>query len=250
MCLTMWPVGIVPGFANSTIPVTHGPYDMKSLPQPECSLADLRRSLSPGRFDRYAAATGSLTQAVELYIWNIRLTGALHETLGMFEVVLRNALDCQLTNYHKIVLSGDGGWYSDVKMPWRSAKLVAQIDRARSQATVGGRKPEVHGKVIAELTFGFWRYILAAQYQGTLWAPALRHAFAHLPSQKRAAVYGPVDRLHWLRNRIAHHEPVYALNISARHEELVSVAAWIDPAAAAWVNRMSRVPDILAVRPG
>jgi hypothetical protein len=51
----------------------------------------------------------------------------------------------------------------------------------------------VHGKVVAELTFGFWRYILAGTYQATLWSPALRHAFPHLRTRDRAAVYGPVD---------------------------------------------------------
>jgi hypothetical protein len=213
------------------------------------AVSDVRSAISPGRFDRYAAVTGSLRQAVELYEWNIRLTGALHEELGMFEVVLRNALDRELSNYHKTVLSGDGDWFADIRMPWRSAKMVAQLHRARSQATAGGRNREVHGKVIAELTFGFWRYILAAQYQGALWAPALRHAFPHLASQKRIAVYGAIDRLQSLRNRVAHHEPVYALNVSARHDEMLRAAAWIDPAAAAWIGQTSRVAGLLAVRP-
>jgi hypothetical protein len=100
--------------------------------------------------------------------------------------------------------------------------------------------------VIAELTFGFWRYILTAHYQTTLWAPALRRAFPHLGSQRRAAVYPLIDRLHSLRNRVAHHEPVHALNIAARYKELLHVSGWIDPAAAAWIGQTSRVPDVLA----
>jgi hypothetical protein len=68
----------------------------------------------------------------------------LHETLGMFEVVLRNALDRQLTAYHLIVLRGDGHWYADPRMPWTSKKLVDQIDRARAQATANGKNPEIH----------------------------------------------------------------------------------------------------------
>jgi hypothetical protein len=153
-----------------------------------------------------------------MYVWNTRLTGAFHETLGAFEVIMRNVLDRQLTAYHQIVLAGDGCWYTYTLMPWRSKKIIDQIIKARAQATRNGNRPEIHGKVVAELTFGFWRYILAAPYQPTLWAPALRRAFPHLGSQKREAVYGPIDRLHALRNRVAHHEPIHGLNFS-RHRQ-------------------------------
>jgi hypothetical protein len=134
-------------------------------------------------------------------------------------------------------------------MPWKSKKLVDQIVRARAQATRNGKNPEIHGKVVAELTFGVWRYMLAATYQTTLWAPALRRAFPHLGSQKREAVYTPVDHLNALRNRIAHHEPIHRQNLEARHKELLRVARWIDPAAAAWIEQTSRVPQVLAARP-
>jgi hypothetical protein len=205
--------------------------------------------LSPGRFDRYVAAAGSRERAAQLYLWNARISGALHETLGMFEVVLRNALDRQLTAYHQITLSGNGHWYSDARMPWTSKKLTDQIDRARAQATAHGKTLEIHGKVIAELSFGFWRYILAAHYQTTLWAPALRRAFPQLSSQQRATVYPPIDRLHSLRNRVAHHEPVHSLNVAARYKELLHLSGWIDPAAAAWIGQASRISSVLAARP-
>jgi len=205
--------------------------------------------LSAGRFDQYVAAAGSTATAADLYAWNARAAGALHETLGAFEVVLRNALDHQLTAYHRIVLAGDGHWYADRSMPWRSEKLIKHIARARARASGDGKHPEIHGKVIAELTFGFWRYMLAAPYQTTLWAPALRRAFPHLGSQKRDAVYPSIDRLHVLRNRVAHHEPIHALNLTARHGELLQVATWIDPAAAAWIGQTSRVLTVLTARP-
>jgi hypothetical protein len=212
--------------------------------------ADLRRLLSPGRFDRYAAAAGGPAQAVDLYVWNSRIGGALHESIGQFEVILRNALDLQLVGYHQIKLKGSGDWYSDSAMPWRTnRKTLATIAGARDKATVRQTVPEVHGKVVAELGLGFWRFLLAAQYETTLWAPALRRAFPHLPSGRRNAVYAPVERLHALRNRVAHHEPIHAKNLAARYAELLAVAGWIDPAAAEWIAETSRVPAIIAVRP-
>jgi hypothetical protein len=213
------------------------------------SAADLARLVSAPRFARYVSAAGSPERAAGLYAWNVRLTGAVHEELGMLEVVLRNALDRQLSKYHQVALNGDGHWYADPLMPWQSARMVDQIERARAQATASWRVPELHGKVIAELTFGFWRYVLAAPYQNALWAPALRHAFPHLRPARRGAVYPLVDRLNALRNRVAHHEPVHALDIAARHREVLQVAGWIDPAGGAWIADLSRVTAVLAARP-
>jgi hypothetical protein len=205
--------------------------------------------LSPGRFDRYVTTTGSEEAGEQLYEWNLRIAGAWYETLGMFEVVLRNALDKQLITYHKRVRSGNGDWYTGPGMPWAGSRLDQQINEARSRATLRGSIPEIHGKVIAELTFGFWRYILASHYQNTLWAPALRRAFPHLRSQKRGTVYTPINRLHDLRNRVAHHEPIHTIDHATRHADLLRAAGWVDPAAEAWINASTRVPEVLKARP-
>lgn len=50
--------------------------------------------------------------------------------------------------------------------------------------------------------FGFWRVLLDARYQNTLWAPSLRHAFPHLRPKRRVDIYQRVDRLYSLRNRM------------------------------------------------
>ena len=214
------------------------------------SAADLRRFLSPGRFDRYTQLAGSDAAGERLYEWNQFIAGAWHETLGAFEVVLRNALDAQLVVFHQRVRGGNGDWYDDPGMPWRSnAQLVKQIRSARSRATLSGTIPEVHGKVVAELMFGFWRYTLANTYQSTLWAQAYRRAFPHLRPQSRAAVYDPLARLHELRNRVAHHEPVHACDHLALLADVEQVVGWIDPTAAAWITATTRIPTVLSARP-
>jgi hypothetical protein len=222
---------------------------MRTPAAAQWSPADLPQLLSPPRFGRYLSAAGSAEHAAELYAWNGRLSAAVHEELGMLEIILRNALDRQLVKYHQVALHGDGRWYADRRMPWQSARMIEQIDRARAQATGNWRFPELPGKVIAELTFGFWRYILAAPYQNTLWAPALRHAFPHLHPARRATAYQVVDQLNSVRNRVAHHEPIHCLDITARHQEVLLAASWINPAAAAWIAGTSRVTSVLQLRP-
>lgn len=223
---------------------------MRARAPQQWSPADLPQLLSPPRFGRYLSVAGSAERAADLYAWNGRLSAAVHEELGMLEIVLRNALDRQLVKYHQVALNGDGRWYADPRMPWQSARMIEQVDRARAQATGNWRFPELQGKVIAELTFGFWRYVLAAPYQSTLWAPALRHAFPYLRPAQRATVYQLVDRLNSVRNRVAHHEPVHCLNIAARHKDVLLAASWIDPAATAWIAETSRVTTVLGTKPG
>ncbi|MFI5541562.1 hypothetical protein ACIA5H_34785 [Nocardia sp. NPDC051900] len=214
------------------------------------SAADLRRFLSAGRFDRYAQVAGSDAAGERLYEWNQLVAGAWHETLGSFEIVLRNALDAQLVTYHQRVHNGNGDWYTDPRMPWgTNTRLAQSIRKARGRATLNNTIPEVHGKVVAELTFGFWRYTLANTYQSTLWAQAYRRAFPRLRPQRRTSVYDPITRLHELRNRVAHHEPIHTLDHDALLTELTEVLTWNDPAAAAWVGTTSRIPAVLKTRP-
>ncbi len=214
--------------------------------------ADLGRLLSPGRFAKYVQATGGdQAKAAELYVWNSRISGALYESCGQFEVILRNALDEQLAEYHRRRRRGDGLWYADARMPWANPKRTLEtIKTARDRATSDGRDPEIPGKVVAELSMGFWRLLLASSSQMSLWAPALYRAFPHMrPTAQRHPVYERVNRLNDLRNRIAHHEPIHRKNLAARFGDLLQVAAWIDPAAAAWIDETSRVQAVLADRP-
>lgn len=71
---------------------------------------------------------------------------------------------------------------------------------------------------------------------------------SHTPANRRT-VYGPIVDLNELRNRVAHHEPVHSRNLAQHHQDLLAVAAMIDPDIADWISGLSRVPPILAARP-
>jgi hypothetical protein len=222
--------------------------------------ADLRRLISPDRFARYLADAAGLPEtAAGLYAWSGRVAGALYEELGMVEVVLRNVLDCQLRLFHRRRMHGNGQWWAEPQMPWalgrrRDLRLAEQVSVARQQATDGGRHPIAPGKVVAELHFGFWRYLLASKYYTALWVPALNAAFPHLPVRDRKSasanrtVVDALGNLNKARNRVAHHEPVTA-SACAWHNDILEVAGWIDPAARAWIDDTGRITAVLATRP-
>lgn len=218
-----------------------------ALTPPNALASLLRRRLSPERFGPYEGACAlDVDLAVALYEWNAQISGAFHEILGLLEVMLRNAVHDQLTVWHSRV-GRDGHWYDD---PAR----ILEPPRRRDIADAGSRlrrdgKAESPGRIVAELNFGFWRYLLTRRYEATLWTPALRHAFPHLRPARRGDLYVPVNDLVRLRNRIAHHEPIHNRPLATLHGDVLRVARYLDPAVEGWIRARSRVPDLLVRRP-
>lgn len=110
-------------------------------------------------------------------------------------------------------------------------------------------RTETSGRVIAELNFGFWKFLLAKRYEATLWTGYLRHAFPNLQPQSRAVVYRALDELHMLRNRIAHHEPIHNRNLMVDMLTVYRLLDWIDADARAWALGLSRLQSLIAARP-
>lgn len=76
------------------------------------NLVVVRQRLSPDRLARYEAASGNLARAMRLYEWNIESSAAFYKVLHGVEVVLRNALDQQMTRHH-LSLGLPGTWFDD-----------------------------------------------------------------------------------------------------------------------------------------
>ncbi|MEU9859104.1 hypothetical protein [Streptomyces sp. NPDC047974] len=203
---------------------------------------------SPDRLNPYlTACSGDLHAALALYRWNSEISAAFFESLGYLEVMLRNALDARLVARHAHRGSGDD-WFTDLAVPL-SVEARDDITKAQGRAARGSKgSPVPRGKVIAELGFGFWRFLLARQYKTTLW-PDLAGAFPLAPKRALYVVEDPVKRLHAFRNRIAHHEGIWHLPLAKRWDDIQALLGFIGPAAADWVTDSSRIDDVLARRP-
>jgi len=116
------------------------------------------------------------------------------------------------------------------------------------------RKVTNHGRVVAELTFGFWRYLCTSNYLTALWIPVLGQTFVDHPATGdprviRADVEDRIQRIHFLRNRIAHHEPIHQRDLKYDFESVVDVAGWLCPDTATWISQTSRTLEVLSQRP-
>ncbi|NED22270.1 hypothetical protein G3I31_30200 [Streptomyces sp. SID9913] len=222
---------------HSTPPTSIEPPDSKAVIE----------LISPDRLNPYlTACAGDFAAALALYRWNSDLAAAFFEPLGHLEIMLRNALDARLVARQQR-RGRTTEWYIDRQVPL-SGKARGDIAQAQERAERGGAATTPRGKVIAELSFGFWRFLLARQYKTSLW-PDLASAFPHAPNRALTTVEDPVKRLHKFRNRIAHHEGIWHLPLEACRDDIQAVLGFIAPAAASWVVDASRIDDVLARRP-
>lgn len=208
----------------------------------------LERRLSVERFAPYrSAVSGDPARAVALYEWNANVGAAFWATLGHVEVLVRNAMHEQLTAW-STARYGQPLWYLD---PGRVLTQEARNDvtSARQRAIRNGRA-ETAGRVVAELNFGFWRFLLAARYERTLWLPCLRSAFPQLRGRgTRRDVHARLARLHDLRNRIAHHEPIHNRPLADLHAAAMTVAGWVCVDTGGWIAACSEVTTLVNARP-
>jgi hypothetical protein len=74
---------------------------------------------------------------------------------------------------------------------------------------VKDRKPAIGGQMLAGLKFAFWVGLLGKHYDATIWRKAIYKAFLAHGGKPRSVVHSRLNAIRRLRNRIAHHEPIF-----------------------------------------
>ena len=107
------------------------------------TLRELRACISPERFGTYLElAEGDRRRAIQMYLRNTALGGALHGPLQALEVTLRNAV-------HRTLAASCGEFWFDSSLLLRATEQVS-VRRANQKL----RKQRTPGRVVAELNFG------------------------------------------------------------------------------------------------
>lgn len=205
-------------------------------------LTSLPSLVSTDRFETYLEAVGRDTdRALRLYCWNIEASGAWWGPFHVLEVAVRNSVHSRL-----VARTGRPDWWHSTGLSLKGdhpKRLREAVDRA-SRDHAGN---STAGHVVAQLSLGFWIGLLANRYHQHLWIPDLRQAFPHY-NGRRDDLHQSLERLRKLRNRVAHHEPVFARDLGADHRMILDMLGYINPEAQTWVADHSRVPIVLAER--
>lgn len=204
--------------------------------------------LSAPRMGTYlAAAGGDQTRAVELYGWNARISSALMLPAHFAEVSTRNAVDDALTAKYGSLWPWNATFEQslpDSGGPAFNARRNLRSVRAVERST---------GKVIAELKFVFWQTMFTARHDQRLWNRQIAALFPHAdtdnPQQLRARIYDDLETIRRLRNRIAHHEPIFARDLADDLAKMVDLCRIRSAETARWVRTLEDVTATLAERP-
>jgi hypothetical protein len=172
--------------------------------------ADFAGMMAAPRMERYrGACNGNPQKAMTLYRKNLKLSQELFTIISCFEIALRNSIDAHYTN----ILGKQ--WLQNAAM--RGGVFDNRYCRL-TQININDaiRKLNLsysHNKLVAELGFGFWRYLFAHQQFRACGSSLLRI----LPAKPRTTpaiqynhtfVFNQLHSINNLRNRIAHHEPI------------------------------------------
>lgn len=213
----------------------------------------IQAALSLARISTYEIASVRVPQlpiiadALALYAWNARISAALMVPLHICEVVIRNAVAEALERVY------GPGW------PWspgfqRSLPVPAFGYNPNQDLFSVARRFATTGKVIPELKFIFWQTMFTSRFDKRLWEPHLRIILPNMDgsktvSQLRSTVFSDLDVLRLLRNRIAHHEPVFNRDLSDDLMKINELIGFRCSVTAAWMRAQEQASEVLAAKP-
>ena len=213
----------------------------------EPALNDAAKDLSIPRLSSYRRFFGvtSNAQALGVYQWNEAVAMNLFRAVCVTEVSIRN-------RFHDVLRGEYGGatgdWYNKLRM---GSKSVDSIEKITHIYRRGQLRPKVPAPspddVVSKLTFGFWPYLLdvnrTVSNDAVDWDILLpRILVGHRQrndrdfwrnSVRHDEIFARLDLCNSLRNRVAHHEPLWKAGQLLRRDVSVpgraSAEWWLRP---------------------
>lgn len=184
----------------------------------------LKKSISEERLSVYRADGADDTTTIAIYIYNIDLRKSLYPLINIFEIALRNGIDKALENYFS-----HPDWNNVIQLQQAE---VMMINAALLKIKRRGKKYS-HGRLVAELTLGFWGALMGRKYntQGFQFA-VIKSCLHDCPSNQKssAAIQKNLIEMRFLRNRITHHERiVHWKDLKQKHDLIMNFIKWINP---------------------
>jgi Abi-like protein len=217
---------------------------------------------SPARLRKYInACGGDYHKAKLLYKYNIQASQALYPMISVLEIALRNGIDRELSKHFSDpnwLINKRNAFANHPDMVYKDSRGRPQPDhffsdklrRAEDKLRFRG-VPVSHGKLLAELTFGFWVKFFDSNAIKILGGAPL-NAFVNKPRMKLTLVHSHLNSLVTLRNRISHSEPicfdrtgaVCLLTLARYQSDITDGLNWLDADLNHWAGKMNFFPPV------
>lgn len=184
-----------------------------------------------------------LEKALSHYKINILISQSFYPILAILEIGLRNSIDYQLTRKFN-----DEKWFDNHEFVKVASRFhIDRISKARTNI-MSEKKAITPGKIISELSFGFWTSLFDLKFEMTLWKN-LRLAFPNCPKQirQRKTMSAKFNGIRKLRNRIFHHEPI-AWNLTVLRsykKDIIEGLDWLNDDLINWTAELNNIDDTI-----
>lgn len=233
----------------------------------------LRDFLSNARHSKYLlAARGDAAQAARLFVWNCQLSAAYWPAIALAEMAVRNAINTHLCSYLGVPEST--GWHVDALSDKPRIHLLEKDrDKLESSIATFRRRRDTDpvepsgDDVVGGTSLGLWVALCGEgrprhhtyDYHRRIWrgmklwqafsgyeAWLTRTGHRKTPADNPGPLRGVLRDFELIRNRIAHHEPIYALNHGHHRKNIADLAEMIDSDLRRYVEHTDAVAPILA----
>jgi hypothetical protein len=209
---------------------------------------NFKSSISNIRFERYLNNSQSKDfDAIMLYRWNTLVSQSLYTYLQAWEICLRNKLNAFLM------------WKYNDKWPFDDARACRNFksdDIKRVQEAVTRQKSQRNtqfpstSSIVSDLSAGFWVSQLSRRYSVPYsWQHNIKRIFPNDSTMTEIEAREICDDLLKLRNRIAHHEPIFHLPLDELHQKLSKIILAMCEATSIFAINTCNFEDVWKQRP-
>lgn len=200
----------------------------------------LENIISSARLSKYKVdMNGDLKKSLLLYQWNADVSGAFLPVLQALEVIIRNAVSNAITQVYGADWAKDNTF--QLSLPDNKDQRKPLKDKAEKHSDIN--------KIIADMNFIFWQKLFTRRFVKNIWANHLTTAFPNIGSTSVSVLYNELDQIRRLRNRVAHHEPIFNRDLMKDLSLILKVIGYVDNDAEKWVSNNQTITILLARKP-
>jgi hypothetical protein len=181
--------------------------------------------------------------------------------LSLFEVILRNALNEEITAHFS-----DPDWLTNQRTGFMSDPRLTYYDRRAGRTRLNGffknsvtksiddlGHAVTHGKIIADLKFGFWTAFFDNKVFGILTGCPIRIFNRLPPLTNRRIINSKLNEIREFRNSVYHNEPIIFSRNSAGniifdltkankiYKDIREIFKWLDLDYDRWTKRINNI---------
>lgn len=155
------------------------------------------------------------------YLYNIALSKTFYYLLHTLELILKNTIN-------NVLVVENQNWIT-------SDSFLDDIEKRKIKDIIKKLKLPIEqisdNTILENLEFGFFTRLFDKRYEKKIWHKYMEDIFPNIDkvNKNRHILSKKIRKLKNLRNKIAHHEPIYYWdNLNEYHDEIIEFIGWIN----------------------